>query len=67
MAQSKNILFICCCAMAQGQELLSQTVDVDIVNNLEFNGTNPRDAFGAASNVAYFYPYAFISEQKKMV
>jgi len=53
--------------MAQGQELLSQTVDVDIVNNLEFNGTNPRDAFGAASNVAYFYPYAFISEQKKMV
>ena len=38
-----------------------------VINNVEFGGVKPLDAYNSASNVNYFYSYAFISEQKKMV
>ena len=38
-----------------------------IVNNVDFLGIKAKDALEAAMNVNYFYNYAFISEQKKMV
>jgi len=38
-----------------------------MVNNVDFQGTKAKDAYEAATNVNYFYNYAFIAEQKKML
>lgn len=38
-----------------------------MVNNVDFLGIKAQDAFEAATNVNYFFNYAFIAEQKKML
>eukprot|EP01041_Mallomonas_annulata_P001188 gene1188-2312_t len=38
-----------------------------LINNVDFQGTSATAAYEAATNVNYFYTYAFITEQKKML
>ena len=38
-----------------------------LINDVDFQGKSAKDAYEAATNVNYFFTYAFINEQKKMV